>query len=217
MPTPEAPGLPQALMGTALLALEMYDPALASHSRRRAELAVALAASASAATSGPYGEWRCGPNGLEVIRCAAALADVGTIGVRRSLLERASPLSRPERLQIEAHVEHSYELLRTVPWEGEFERVPDIVRAHHEKLDGSGYPRGLRGPDVPVESRIVAIADIFDALVARDHPWRRSVSPTMALDIVSEEARAGKLDRDLLELFVAAAPWRDLPAPPAKA
>ncbi len=216
MATPDDTDRAEAVMRTAMLALEMYDAGLADHSRRRAIMAVALAERASAATSGAYAEWRCGPIGLDVIRCAATLADVGTIGVRPALLERASPLTQAERRQIEAHATHSYELLRTIRWEGEYARVPEIVRAHHEKMDGSGYPRGLRGPDIPVESRIIAIADIFDALVGGDRPWRKAVAIEMAHDILAEDARLGRLDRDLHELFVAAAPWRLLPTPPAR-
>lgn len=215
MSTSDDSGRADAVMRTAMLALEMYDAALAGHSRRRAILAVALAERASAATTGPYAGWHCSPLGLDVLRCAATLADVGTIGVRSALLERASPLTQEERRQIEAHATHSYELLRTIPWGGEYARVPDIVRAHHEKMDGSGYPRGLRGPDIPVESRIVAIADIFDALVECDRPWRKAIPIAMAQDILAEDARLGRLDGDLLELFVAAAPWRLLATPPA--
>jgi HD-GYP domain-containing protein (c-di-GMP phosphodiesterase class II) len=200
--------MPDALMRTAMLALEMYDPALAGHSRRRGALAVALAERANAATTGPYLDWRCSPPELDAIRCAGLLADVGYIGVRRALLERASPLTAEERRQIEAHASHSYELLRTVPWEGTHAGVPEIVRAHHERMDGSGYPRGLRGSDVPVESRMIAIADAFDALTAVDRPWKKAVPVEMALDILAEEARLGKLDRDLLTLFVDAAVWR---------
>jgi HD-GYP domain-containing protein (c-di-GMP phosphodiesterase class II) len=200
--------MPDALMRTAMLALEMYDPELAGHSRRRAVLATALAESASAATAGPFLDWRCGPVELDVIRCAAMLADVGYIGVRRALVERASPLSAEERRQIEAHASHSYELLRSVEWEAPYARVPEIVWAHHERMNGSGYPRGLRGPEVPVESRMIAIADAFDALVARDRPWKKAVPAEMALDILAEDARLGKLDPDLLTLFVDTAVWR---------
>jgi HD-GYP domain-containing protein (c-di-GMP phosphodiesterase class II) len=204
----------EALMRTTMLALEMYDPLLAGHSQRRALLAAALAEAASAATTGPYREWHCSPTDLDVLRCAAVLADVGYIGVRRALLERASPLLAEERRQIEAHASHSHALLRTVPWEGAYARVPEIVWAHHERMDGSGYPRGLRGPDIPVESRMIAIADTFDALVAIDRPWKKAVPAEIALHVLAEDAKGGKVDRDLLALFVDGAVWRRLPPPP---
>ena len=81
---------------------------------------------------------------------------------------------------------------------------PEITWAHHEKLDGSGYPRGLLAPAIPLQSRMMAIADIYDALVAWDRPYKRAVSVERALAILEDEARSGKLDRDLLALFVSA-------------
>jgi HD-GYP domain-containing protein (c-di-GMP phosphodiesterase class II) len=117
---------------------------------------------------------------------------------------RRGSLSPSERRQIESHVTHTYRFLAQIPWTGEYRRVPEIAYAHHEKLDGSGYPRGLRATEIPVQSRMMTITDIFDALVAWDRPYKKAVSPERALDILREEAAAGKLDTNLLELFIAA-------------
>jgi HD-GYP domain-containing protein (c-di-GMP phosphodiesterase class II) len=109
---------------------------------------------------------------------------------------------------IHSHVQHTYEFLQKIPWTGEFRRIPEIAWAHHEKLDGSGYPRRLKGPDqIPVQSRIMTISDIFDALVALDRPYKPAKSPDRSLEILESDARAGRLDRDLLKVFVETRLW----------
>ena len=92
--------------------------------------------------------------------------------------------------------------LSQIPWTGEFRRVPEIAYAHHEKMDGTGYPRKLAATDIPVQSRMMTISDIFDALVAWDRPYKKSVPVERALDILRDEARGGKLDMQLLDVFV---------------
>lgn len=124
---------------------------------------------------------------------------------------RKGTLTAVERLEIESHVSHTYEFLKKIPWTGEFRGIPEIAWAHHEKLDGSGYPRGLTAPDIPVQSRMMTISDIYDALVALDRPYKRAVSVERALDILADEARRGRIDSDLLGVFVEAKIY-DLPA-----
>jgi HD-GYP domain-containing protein (c-di-GMP phosphodiesterase class II) len=80
--------------------------------------------------------------------------------------------------------------------------LPNIAYAHHEKLDGTGYPRHLAAQDIPVQSRIMTIADIYDALTAPDRPYKKAVPADRALDILSAEAGAGKIDSDLFQIFV---------------
>jgi HD-GYP domain-containing protein (c-di-GMP phosphodiesterase class II) len=120
----------------------------------------------------------------------------------QALSIRKGSLSEEERQEIESHVSHTYEFLSQIPWTGEFSHIPEITWAHHEKLDGSGYPRGLKAPAIPLQSRMMTIADIYDALVAWDRPYKRAVSVERALAILADEARTGKLDEYLLELFV---------------
>jgi hypothetical protein len=111
-------------------------------------------------------------------------------------------LSPEEREQIESHVSHTYEFLSLIPWTRNLANLPDIAFAHHEKLDGTGYPRRLSGQEIPVQSRIMTIADIYDALTAPDRPYKKAVPTERALDILEEEATAGKIDRDLFRIFV---------------
>jgi HD-GYP domain-containing protein (c-di-GMP phosphodiesterase class II) len=81
--------------------------------------------------------------------------------------------------------------------------IPEIAYGHHEKLDGTGYPRQLKGDQIPLQARMMTISDIFDALTAQDRPYKRAVPVHTALDILRAEADDGKLDKDLLGIFVA--------------
>jgi HD-GYP domain-containing protein (c-di-GMP phosphodiesterase class II) len=116
-------------------------------------------------------------------------------------------LTEEEREQIQSHVTHTYAFLSQIPWTSEFRRIPEIAWAHHEKLDGSGYPRRLTAPDIPVQSRMMTISDIYDALVAWDRPYKRAVAPERALDILAEDARHGRIDGDLLAVFIESGVW----------
>ena len=117
-------------------------------------------------------------------------------------------LSPAERVEIESHVSHTFQFLSLIPWTRDLAALPDIAYAHHEKLDGSGYPRGLTHDAIPVASRIMTIADIYDALTAPDRPYKRAVGPERALDILREEAEREKLDARLLKVFIDAGAWR---------
>lgn len=111
-------------------------------------------------------------------------------------------LNPDERKQIESHVTHTYDFLRYIPWTTKFSAIPDIAHAHHERLNGTGYPLGLVGEQIPVQSRIMAIADIYDALTAGDRPYREGVSSEIALNILEAEVKNGKLDGLMFKAFV---------------
>jgi HD-GYP domain-containing protein (c-di-GMP phosphodiesterase class II) len=120
----------------------------------------------------------------------------------RFLSIRKGTLDPQERLEMESHVTHSFHFLTKIPWTPIMKGIPEIAYGHHEKLDGSGYPRGLKGEAIPLQARMMTISDIFDALTAQDRPYKRAVPPTTALDILHAEAKEGKLDPDLLDIFV---------------
>ncbi|EPG73051.1 GAF domain protein [Leptospira fainei serovar Hurstbridge str. BUT 6] len=115
-----------------------------------------------------------------------------------------------ERKEIESHVEHTFQFLSKIPWTSDLKMVPAIAHAHHEKLNGSGYPRGLSGDDIPVQSRIMTISDIFDALTDKDRPYKKAVPLDRALDILEMESKDNHLDNDLLKMFVEAKVWERL-------
>ncbi len=111
-------------------------------------------------------------------------------------------LDGEERLEIESHVTHTYQFLKQIPWTRELQAIPDIAYRHHEKLDGRGYPRRVTGDDIPVQTRMMTISDIYDALTAADRPYKSAVAPARALDIIADEVRAGQLDQELFRLFI---------------
>jgi response regulator RpfG family c-di-GMP phosphodiesterase len=121
----------------------------------------------------------------------------------RFLSIRKGTLDPQERLEMEAHVTHSFQFLSKIPWTPAMRRIPEIAYGHHEKLDGSGYPRGLMADQIPLQAKMMTISDIYDALTAQDRPYKRAVTRDVALDILENEAGDGKLDRDLLDIFVA--------------
>jgi HD-GYP domain-containing protein (c-di-GMP phosphodiesterase class II) len=120
----------------------------------------------------------------------------------RFLSIRKGTLDPQERLEMESHVTHSFHFLTKIPWTPVMRGIPEIAYGHHEKLDGSGYPRRLTGDQIPVQARMMTISDIFDALTAQDRPYKRAVPVRTALDILHAEAEEGKLDKDLLDVFV---------------
>jgi len=113
-------------------------------------------------------------------------------------------LDPSERLQIESHVIHTFRFLSQIPWTKELQRVPQIARAHHEKLNGTGYPYRMESQEIPIQSKMMSISDIYDALTACDRPYKKAVSPERALTIIGDEVKSQLLDPVLFQLFVEA-------------
>lgn len=111
-------------------------------------------------------------------------------------------LNDHERREIESHVTHTFEYLTKINWGKSYKDVPTIAYAHHEKLNGRGYPRGLTQPEIPLQSRMMTIADIYDALTASDRPYKKAVPVPKALEIIEYEVKEGMLDPHLFKLFV---------------
>ncbi|MDQ3284045.1 MAG: GAF domain-containing protein [Acidobacteriota bacterium] len=120
----------------------------------------------------------------------------------RILSIRKGNLDATERLEIESHVTHTFNFLLKIPWTRDLSRVADIAYAHHEKLNGRGYPRKLMASDIPIQSRMMAVSDIYDALTASDRPYKRAISTERALDILKMEVGDGLLDPDLVTTFI---------------
>ncbi|MGZ4873648.1 MAG: HD domain-containing phosphohydrolase [Candidatus Angelobacter sp.] len=117
---------------------------------------------------------------------------------------RKGSLDEEERLQIESHVLHTLSFLQQIPWTNELRNVPEIARGHHEKLNGTGYPYRLSAPEIPVQTRMMTISDIFDALAAADRPYKKAVSIERALEILELSVEDGELDPGLFEIFLSA-------------
>ncbi|MFN3560831.1 MAG: HD domain-containing phosphohydrolase [Chloroherpetonaceae bacterium] len=111
-------------------------------------------------------------------------------------------LDEQEREEINSHVTHTYNFLKQIPWTRDLRNVPIIAYSHHEKIDGSGYPRKIGLPEIPIQSRMMTIADIYDALTAQDRPYKKAVSVERALEILQLEVKDHHIDHDLFKVFV---------------
>lgn len=118
-----------------------------------------------------------------------------------ALSVKRGSLSEAERLEIESHVKHSYEFLSRIPWTKDLSRVPEIAYSHHEKLNGRGYPNHRVKEDIPIESQMMGIVDIFDALTAQDRPYKPALPLQKALSILHMDAEHDALNKELVDIF----------------
>ncbi len=119
-----------------------------------------------------------------------------------SLSVRKGNLTLRERDIINSHAVSSHRILSKIPWTPELEMIPEIAAHHHEKLDGTGYPDGLKTKEMRLEDKILAVVDIYDAIIAQDRPYKPAMPPLKALDILREEAREGHVDCDIVDFFI---------------
>lgn len=169
-------------------AIEMHDPETGHHVYRMASTAALL------------GE-RLGldPDLVLLLRAAAPMHDVGMIAIPDGVLRQRGPLTASERAQMESHTTVGHEILAGS--ESELLRLAaTIALTHHEWFDGNGYPRGLSGEEIPLEGRIVAVADVFDALLS-DRPYRPTMTTEQAIELIVEESGA-HFDPDVVEALV---------------
>ncbi len=109
--------------------------------------------------------------------------------------------------EIRSHVSHTFRFLSQIPWGKSLRRVPLIAGAHHERLNGTGYPNRLRAEEIPVQAKMMSIADIYDALTASDRPYKRAIPVERAIDILDFSVRDGHLDGELVRIFKDARVW----------
>lgn len=119
-----------------------------------------------------------------------------------NLIVRQGSITAKERKIIENHAAVTYKILSRLPFPRKLARVPEYASGHHEKLDGSGYPRALTAKDLPLQSRIIAIADIFEALTAKDRPYKKPMNLKQALKIMSNMKKNNIIDPDIYNLFI---------------
>jgi putative nucleotidyltransferase with HDIG domain len=163
------------------LVIDAKSPYTYRHSTRVAELAVAAASALDFE-----------PDALRDLRRAGLLHDIGKLAVPNSILDKPGRLTDDERRRVEQHPQLSEGILHRI---GRFSEIAAIAGAHHEKLDGSGYWRGLTGDLLPMPARVLAVADVYEALTA-DRPYRAALHPEEALSILNEQVRQGKLCGD---------------------
>ena len=127
------------------------------------------------------------------------LHDMGKIGIPHEILNKPGPLTDPEWKIMKQHPEIGYKIC--MPLGDTLGSALDVIRYHHEKMDGSGYPYGLKDGEIPTVARIMAVADIYDALVT-DRPYRKGMKRDRAVDILTEEADEGKLDMKVIKILI---------------
>jgi len=169
--------------------IDARDPLTAGHSEKVTEYAVTIC-----------GLLNLGEDYTETVRLAALFHDYGKIGIPDSILKKEGPLSSDEYISIQSHAVKTREILEQMNFEGIYRDVPLIAGAHHEKMDGSGYPGRLKGDEIPLGSRIIAVADYFEALTAKRH-YR---DPMVIQKAISELQKASghHLDKKIVEVFI---------------
>jgi response regulator RpfG family c-di-GMP phosphodiesterase len=135
------------------------------------------------------------------LRCLLDHDDAVALSVKRG------SLTPSEYEEISSHVVHTFKFLSNIPWGKAFRKVPLIAGAHHERLNGTGYPNRLRGEEIPVQSKMMSISDIFDALTAHDRPYKRAVPIERAIDILNFGVKDEHLDPELVRIFREARVW----------
>jgi|GEM_PF-152635 len=156
--------------------IDARDPITAGHSERVAEYAVLLG-----------DQMTLSKDELEALRYASLLHDIGKIGIKEDVLKKDGRLTEKEYRHIQNHVMYTHEILKNVHFERHLRQVPEIAASHHEKVDGSGYHRGLSGSDIHLSGRILAIADVFDAITSRRH-YRNRMAFDRVLSIMQRDA-----------------------------
>lgn len=124
-----------------------------------------------------------------------------------ALSVKRGSLTPKEYDEISSHVVHTFKFLSNIPWGKAFRRVPQIAGAHHERLNGTGYPNRLRAEEIPVQSKMMSISDIYDALTASDRPYKKAVPVERAVDILEYGVKDQHLDSDLVRIFREARVW----------
>lgn len=119
----------------------------------------------------------------------------------KNLLVKKGNLTNEERELINSHAEHTYSILKGLPWPKKFKRVPEFAGGHHERLNGSGYFRGLKGDELPLQIRILGLLDVYEALTAKDRPYKKGKTHEEAMSILEKEVEMGSFDKDLFEIF----------------
>jgi putative nucleotidyltransferase with HDIG domain len=175
-----------SLVDTLAETIESRDPLTAGHSRGVMRYAVGAAQKMGLPAED-----------VEVIRYAALLHDYGKIGIPDHILRKPTTLTPAEFEVIKKHVLHTQQILARIHFEERLGDVPTVAAHHHERIDGSGYPKGLRGDDISLGGKVIAVADVFDAMTSRRH-YRGPMTVTHAVELISDGA-GSQFDADVIE------------------
>jgi HD-GYP domain-containing protein (c-di-GMP phosphodiesterase class II) len=179
----------KSILHALAASIDARDPLTAGHSERVTEYSVGICE-----------ELGLSKDYTEMIKVASLLHDYGKIGISDSVLKKNGPLTAEERREIETHVEKTRKILERINFEGIYQKVPEIAGCHHEKYDGSGYPNGLAGEEIPLGARIIAVADVFEAITAKRH-YREPAPFDTAIEMI-RESRGRHFDAELVDVFL---------------
>lgn len=179
----------KSILKVLVSSIDARDPVTKGHSEWVAEYAVGIC-----------NELGMNKDYREMIRVAALLHDYGKIGIPDSMLKKADRLTENEYEYVKLHADKTREILSGINFEGPLREVPEIAGAHHERLDGTGYPRGLKGEEIPFGARILAVADYFEALTANRY-YSQPLPPAHVLDILIEKSGTF-FDKQVVNAFV---------------
>jgi hypothetical protein len=178
----------RSILQTLAASIDARDPMTSGHSEKVTEYALGICE-----------ELELPKEYAEMIRVAALLHDYGKIGVPDNILKKPGRLTEEEYEIVKTHAEKTKRILNQINFEGVFSQVPVIAGAHHEKYDGTGYPNGLKGEEIPLGARIIAVADFFEAITSRRH-YRDPMQLKRALQLLGEES-GKRFDRKIVDAF----------------
>ncbi|MDI6641084.1 MAG: GAF domain-containing protein [Elusimicrobiota bacterium] len=181
----------RSFIKTIAAVIDARDPATRGHSERVARYSLAIGKVMNLTDEQ-----------LKILEYAAILHDVGKISIPDAVLLKPGQFTPEEYEVIKRHAIYTREILDNIYSSSEFRDVPLIAASHHEKLDGSGYPYSLSSADIGTLARIIAIADVYDALVSYDRPYKPAMSQEKAIEIIKDEASKNKLDPEIVKLFI---------------
>jgi HD-GYP domain-containing protein (c-di-GMP phosphodiesterase class II) len=178
----------RSILLTLAASIDARDPLTAGHSEKVTKYAVSICQ-----------EMGFSKEYQEMIQVAALLHDYGKIGVPDAILKKPGRLTDEEYEIVKLHAEKTQKILQQINFEGVFSQVPEIAGCHHEKIDGSGYPNGLKGDEIPLGAKIIAVADFFEAITARRH-YRGPIPVQKAIAMLEKE-RGVHFDESIVDAF----------------
>jgi hypothetical protein len=179
----------KSILQVLAASIDARDPLTAGHSVKVTEYAIGICE-----------ELGMPKDYCEVIRVASLLHDYGKIGIKDDILKKNATLNIEEYEEIKTHVEKTKKILQQINFEGIYTEVPEIVECHHEKIDGSGYPKGLKEEEIPLGARIIAVADFFEAITSKRH-YRDAMPLDPAFELLIGESDV-HFDRSVIEAFI---------------
>ncbi|MBY0404853.1 MAG: HD domain-containing protein, partial [Cyanobacteria bacterium] len=178
----------ESFIKTLSSTIDARDPITAGHSERVAEYSLVLGE-----------DMQLTDEDLEALKYASLLHDIGKIGIKEEILVKDGRLTEKEYRHIQKHAYYTYEILKNIHFERHLQSVPEIAASHHEKMDGTGYFRGLKGPSIPLSGRILAMSDVFDAITSRRH-YRNRMPFDKVLGILKRDS-GSHFDPDCVMTF----------------